>query len=202
MNMKNFKDFVAEKTMVEAKGATLSQSQKALRFASKAHRKQTRSDGAAYISHPVEVAKIVKEFKKSHNLEALISAAYLHDTIEDTDATEEDLTKMFGGLVASLVKELTSDEKGAAFKEKGKTQYLKDKMSGMSDWALVVKLADRLHNVSDLTTARSPAWAKKYHTATTETMNELEKNRTLTGTQKKMIAAIRVKLKEFEGKGR
>jgi guanosine-3',5'-bis(diphosphate) 3'-pyrophosphohydrolase len=200
--MYNFKDFIEKKTIVEAKGAALSLSQKALRFAANAHRKQTRSDNTAYILHPVEVAKIVKEFKKSHNLEALISAAYLHDTVEDTDATEEDLTKMFGGLVASLVKELTSDEKGSAYKEKGKTQYLKDKMSNMSDWALVIKLADRLHNVSDLTTAKSPAWAVKYHKATTETMNELEKNRTLTSTQKKMIAAIRVKLKEFEGKGR
>jgi hypothetical protein len=53
-----------------------------------------------------------------------------------------------------------------------------------------------------LTTAKSPAWATKYHKATTETMDDLEKNRTLTGTQKKMIAAIRVKLKEFEGTAR
>jgi len=195
--MKKFKDYVAEQ-LAEAKGASLTQSQKAIRFAANAHRKQTRADGNAYITHPVEVAKIVKQFKRSHNIEALISAAYLHDTIEDTDATAEDLTKMFGGLVASLVKELTSDEQGAAYKEKGKTQYLKDKMSGMSNWALVVKLADRLHNVSDLTTGKSKAWATKYHKATTETMAELEKNRSLTGTQKKMIAAIRVKLKEFE----
>lgn len=183
----------------ESLNSSLSQSQKALRFAAKAHRKQTRSDGAAYITHPVEVAKIVKQFKKSHNIEALISAAYLHDTIEDTDATEKDLTKMFGGLVASLVKELTSDASGAAFKEKGKTQYIKDKMSNMSDWALVIKLADRLHNVSDLSTGKGGDWAKKYHKATKETMAELEKNRTLTGTQKKLIAAIQVKLKEFEG---
>ena len=68
----------------------------------------------------------------------------------------------------------------------------------MSSWALVVKLEDSLHNVSDLTTAKSKKWASKYKKQTTQIMDELEKNRTLTGTHRKMIKAIRVKLKEFE----
>lgn len=194
--MKKFKDYVAEQ-LAEAKGASLTQSQKAIRFAANAHRKQTRTSGDAYITHPVEVAKIVKQFKKSHNLEALISAAYLHDTVEDTDTELEDITKMFGGLVASMVKELTSDEQSKEFKA-SKADYLSAKMSGMSSWALVVKLADRIHNVSDLNTAKTKKWASNYKKQTTQIMDELEKNRTLTGTHKKMIKAIRVKLKEFE----
>lgn len=195
--MKSFKDYVTEQ-LAEAKGASLTQSQKAIRFAANAHRKQTRTDGKSYITHPVEVAKIVKQFKKSHNLEALISAAYLHDTVEDTDTELEDITKMFGGLVASMVKELTSDEQSADFKA-SKADYLSAKMSSMTSWALVVKLADRLHNVSDLNTAKTKKWASNYKKQTTQIMDELEKNRTLTGTHRKMIKAIRVKLEEFDG---
>ena len=82
----------------------------ALAYASKAHSGQTRSDNTPYIAHPERVAASVQRFKKSHNLDALMSAAYLHDTIEDTDTTKEDLEKMFGVLVASLVQELTSDK--------------------------------------------------------------------------------------------
>ena len=194
--MKKFKDYVAEQ-LAEAKGASLTQSQKAIRFAANAHRKQTRTSGDAYITHPVEVAKIVKQFKKSRNLEALISAAYLHDTVEDTDTELEDITKMFGGLVASMVKELTSDEQSKEFKA-SKADYLSAKMSSMSSWALVVKLADRIHNISDLNTAKTKKWASNYKKQTTQIMDELEKNRTLTGTHKKMIKSIRMKLKEFE----
>tara|TARA_R110002153_G_scaffold7463_1_gene33532 strand:- start:264 stop:851 length:588 start_codon:yes stop_codon:yes gene_type:complete len=194
--MKKFKDYVAEQ-LAEAKGASLTQSQKAIRFAANAHRKQTRTSGDAYITHPVEVAKIVKQFKKSHNLEALISAAYLHDTVEDTDTELEDITKMFGGLVASMVKELTSDEQSKEFKA-SKADYLSAKMSSMSSWALVVKLADRIHNISDLNTAKTKKWASNYKKQTTQIVDELEKNRTLTGTHKKMIKSIRMKLKEFE----
>ena len=56
----------------------------------------------------------------------LIAAAHLHDTIEDTNTTEQDIKKLFGGLVASLVKELTSDKEKIS--QIGKTQYLLNKM--------------------------------------------------------------------------
>lgn len=167
---------------------------KAVRFAAKKHRKQTRSDGTPYISHPVRVAQYVKNYKKSHNLDALISAAYLHDTIEDTDTTHEDLKKLFGGLVASLVKELTSDEK--EIERLGKTEYMSRKMAGMSSWALVVKLADRLDNVQDIATAKTPAWRQKYKKETESVLSRIEKERVLSGTHKKLIGLIRKKLDE------
>lgn len=183
----------------EGRPAPLSMSQKAIRFAANAHRKQKRASGKPYISHPVEVAKIVKQFKTSHNIDALIAAAYLHDTIEDTDATYEDLVKLFGGLIADIVQELTSDEGGAEYKQKGKTQYLKDKMVNMTDWALVVKLADRLHNVSELDKGgKGDEWGRKYKKQTQSIMDELERSRTLTRTQKKLVKAIRKKMDEFE----
>ena len=77
----------------------------ALRTATKAHSGQFRKSGGEYIAHPKEVAKIVAKFKpKSKNLSALVQAAYLHDTIEDTDLSHADLVKQFGGLVAILVR--------------------------------------------------------------------------------------------------
>ena len=169
----------------------------ALQYAIKAHQGQTRSDGSPYIKHPERVAEFVKKFKQSHNLDALIAAAYLHDTIEDTNTTYEDLEKMFGALIASLVKELTSDAQ--KIKEIGKTEYLIAKLSKMSSWALVIKLADRLDNVQDIKTAKSVSWRKKYKKETQEILDRIEKTRELTGTHRKIIAEIRKKLEELDG---
>ena len=171
--------------------------QQALKFAARAHAGQTRSDNTPYIRHPERVAAIVKQFKQSHNLDALISAAYTHDTIEDTNTTKEDLEKMFGALVASLVQELTSD-KGEIEKAGGKTEYLSQKMKKMTSYALVIKLADRLDNVSDLKTAKNAAWREKYKKETLSIMNYIEKERVLSKTHMKIIAAIRHKLSELD----
>lgn len=167
-----------------------------LNFATQAHQGQTRSGGEPYIGHPVRVANTVEKLKKSKNLDALIAAAYLHDTIEDTNTTHEDLEKLFGGLVASLVKELTSDKE--QIDKVGKTEYLSKKMAhDMSSYALVIKLADRLDNVKDIATAKSPAWRAKYRTETMRILDYIEQNRTLSGTHKKLIGLIREKLKEI-----
>ena len=168
----------------------------ALHYAVKAHEGQFRSDGSPYVKHPERVAEFVRKFKKSKNLDALISAAFLHDTIEDTDTTHADLEKMFGGLIASLVKELTSDKD--KIKEIGKTDYLAQKMANMSSWALVIKLADRLDNVQDIATAKTPEWRRKYQSETESVLSRLENDRELSGTHKRIIAAIRDKLKEIE----
>lgn len=188
--MKSFTQFREEITPLNENAS------KALAYATKAHKGQFRSDGSEYIKHPERVADYVKSFKKSHNLDALISAAFLHDTIEDTDTTHEDLEKMFGGLVAGLVKELTSDKD--AIEKIGKKEYLSRKMETMSSYALVVKLADRLDNVQDIATAKTPEWRQKYKKETMGILVRLEKNRKLSGTHKKIIKAIKDKLDEVE----
>jgi hypothetical protein len=143
----------------------------------------------------MRVADHIRQYKQSHNLDALISAAYLHDTIEDTDTTQEVLHDLFGGLVASLVKELTSDPE--QIKKMGKAQYLSHKMAVMSSYALVIKLADRLDNVKDITTARTPQWRAKYAAETNQILDYIEKTRALSGTHKKLISLIRAKLAEI-----
>ena len=169
-------------------------SKDALNFATQAHAGQERAGGGPYISHPMRVAQHVEQWKKSHNLDALISAAYLHDTLEDTDTTHEALQDLFGGLVASLVKELTSDK--TQVQQMGKKNYLAQKMAAMSSYALVIKLADRLDNVRDITTAKTPQWRAKYAAETNHILDYIEKNRVLTGTHQKLIGLIRDKLQE------
>lgn len=168
----------------------------ALAYATRAHAAQTRADGKTpYVTHPIRVAHNVEKFKLSKNIDALISAAYLHDTIEDTNTTHKDLKRMFGGLVASLVQELTSDK--AEIKRQGKTEYLKKKMSGMTSYALVIKLADRLDNVQDIATARTPAWRERYRNETQQILDYIERNRVLSGTHRQLIDLIRKKLQEI-----
>lgn len=168
----------------------------ALDYATHAHRDQTRAGGEPYIGHPVRVAQTIAKFKQSHNIDALIAAAYLHDTIEDTDTTHEDLEKMFGGLVASLVLELTSDLE--QIKKVGKQEYLARKMAhDMSSYGLVIKLADRLDNVQDIATAKSPEWRARYKAETEHILDYIERNRVLSGTHKKLVGLIREKLKEI-----
>jgi len=170
--------------------------EEALQYATQAHAGQTRSGGEPYITHPMRVADHIKQYEQSHDLDALISAAYLHDTIEDTDTTHKSLHDLFGGLVASLVQELTSDPD--QIKKVGKAQYLAHKMAAMSSYALVIKLADRLDNVKDITTARTPQWRQKYKNETEHILNYIEKTRALSGTHQKLIGLIRAKLSELD----
>jgi len=178
-----------------------SKAKKADKYAQKAHSGATRKDGSPYVSHPQAVAKIVQQYKpNSKHINDLIAASFLHDTIEDTDTTAKDLKKMFNGLIASLVQQLSSDKD--EIKKVGKGPYLAKKMINMTSWALVIKLADRLHNVTDVAQYRNSKnssdakWAKRYRTETNYVLNELESKRKLTGTQKKLVNAIRSKLNE------
>ena len=181
-------------TVYEPKQA-VEEDQAALDYATQAHAGQTRAGGDAYITHPIRVAASIEQYKKSHNLDAMINAALLHDTVEDTATTHEDLEALFGGLVASLVQELTSDP--AQIQKIGKAAYLSHKMATMSSYALVIKLADRLDNVKDITTARTPEWRAKYAAETNQILNYIEKNRVLSGTHKQFVQLIRNKLNEI-----
>ena len=164
-------------------------------FAEKAHEGQKRKlSKEPYSNHPKRVAEIVKNHKKSKEIESLAAAAHLHDTLEDTPTTYDELEKKFGKLVASLVKELSSDK--IQIKLMGKAHYLANKMKGMTSWALVIKLADRLDNVSDLATA-TPEFRDRYKQETIDIIREIERDRTLSHTQRVITQQIKDKLKEL-----
>lgn len=122
----------------------------ALEFATKKHEGQMRKDGKTpYIVHPIGVAKIVKAYATHHKyLDTMLVASLLHDTLEDTDTTYDEIWETFGSAVADIVKELTSDKE--ELKKVGKAKYLKTKMQHMSEEALTIKLADRLYNMRDV----------------------------------------------------
>jgi (p)ppGpp synthase/HD superfamily hydrolase len=127
---------------------------KAIEFVKRKHEGQFRKgSGEPYYTHPLAVSYIVAAKKSSKKLEELIVAAILHDTLEDTETTFSELTAEFSPLVASLVLELTNDPE--QIKEIGKLEYQKRKMVGMSSYGLLIKLADRLHNLSDSPTSKT-----------------------------------------------
>lgn len=119
-------------------------------YAMKAHGSQTRASGEAYFNHPVEVAAILAEMKLDT---ATIVAALLHDTVEDTEATQQEIVDKFGPEIASLVDGLTKIAKlDMVTKEATQAENLRKLLVAMSRdvRVLLVKLADRLHNMRTL----------------------------------------------------
>lgn len=164
----------------------LTQADFAWSVAEKAHRGQMRKDGSPYFDHPCRVADLVRHYKgDSHEVEALCAAAYLHDTLEDTDLTYYDLVKSFGYQVASLVLELTTNPE---MKEGigNKASYMSYKLKHMTHWALVIKLCDRLDNLRD-TKACSDKWIQKYLFETAHILGYLVHNRELTPTHRRIM---------------
>jgi GTP pyrophosphokinase len=119
-------------------------------FAMKAHGAQKRASGDPYFSHPLEVAAILTDLKVD---EATIVAAMLHDTIEDTETTREDIDKGFGEEIGSLVDGLTKLSKlDFVTKHAHQAENFRKLLLAIADDArvLLVKLADRLHNMRTL----------------------------------------------------
>jgi len=119
-------------------------------FSMKAHGSQKRASGDPYYSHPIEVAGILTDL---HLDEETIVTAILHDTIEDTVATPEEIEKSFGKNVARLVDGVTKLSKIEAQSENQRAaENLRKFLLAMSDdiRVLLVKLADRLHNMRTL----------------------------------------------------
>jgi GTP pyrophosphokinase len=122
--------------------------------AREAHRHQTRTTGEAYISHPLAVARVVAEIGLD---EASIVAALLHDAVEDTELTLDDITQAFGGEVASIVDGVTKlDRLQFDSREAQQAATMRKMLVAMARdlRVLIIKLSDRLHNMRTL--ASSP----------------------------------------------
>ena len=123
---------------------------KAYRFAEEAHANQKRASGEPYFIHPCEVADILIDLGLDA---ATIAAALLHDVIEDTDATAEDIQREFGDEVLALVSSVTKLEK-IVFKSKedeNAENFRKIFVAMAKDVrVIIIKLADRLHNMRSL----------------------------------------------------
>ena len=123
---------------------------KAYTFALNAHKNQTRDSGDPYLSHPVAVANILTELKLDS---ATIATGLLHDTIEDTNATYKIVEKEFGKEVADLVEGVTKiSELEGKIIENSKAENIRKLILATSKdiRVLLVKIADRLHNMRTL----------------------------------------------------
>ncbi|GHH18038.1 bifunctional (p)ppGpp synthetase/guanosine-3',5'-bis(diphosphate) 3'-pyrophosphohydrolase [Sphingomonas sp. AAP5] len=130
-------------------------------FSMQAHGSQKRANGDPYFSHPIEVAGILTDL---HLDDETIATAILHDTIEDTVATPEEITRLFGASVARLVDGVTKLSKIEAQTENERAaENLRKFLLAMSDdiRVLLVKLADRLHNMRTLHFIKNPDKRKR-----------------------------------------
>ncbi len=126
-----------------------------LNFAAEKHRNQFRKDGfTPYINHPIQVANLLVQ--NGEDDVALLSAALLHDTIEDTETSEEEIRNHFGDEVLSLVLEVTDNKNLPS--DMRKQQQIKCAPHA-SRRAKALKLADKICNVRDIAICPPANWS-------------------------------------------
>lgn len=128
----------------------------ALAFAAHKHRQQVRKgeDATPYINHPIALVNVLVNEAGVTDAEVLC-AALLHDTIEDTDTTAQELEAAFGARIAALVLEVTDDKRlGTAARK----QHQVEQAPHSSPQARLVKLADKICNLRDMLSAPPAGW--------------------------------------------
>ena len=143
-------DMLIQKILDDEKQYDLSKIISAYEFAAKAHANQFRSSGEPYITHPLAVSFILLELGMDTDT---ICAAMLHDVVEDTDVTLEEVKKRYGQDVAMLVDGVTKLGKIPLFtKEEQQAENVRKILLAMSQdiRVIIIKLCDRLHNMRTL----------------------------------------------------
>ena len=132
---------------------------RAYHFAAQKHVSQRRKGEAAepYMNHLTEVAELVAEATGGADIDVLV-AAILHDTVEDTETTPEELSAVFGPRVAALVAEVT-DDKSLPSKERKALQI--EHAPHASTGAQIIKLADKTANLRSLAVSPPPDWTRE-----------------------------------------
>lgn len=130
---------------------------RAVEFAAHKHRNQRRKDAGAspYINHPIALAQILRT-EGGVDDPAVIAAALLHDTVEDTDTSLQELRGQFGARVADIVAEVTDTK----WLKKGSRKRLQiSKASKSTEGARLVKLADKIANLRDIIASPPAGWS-------------------------------------------
>lgn len=126
-------------------------------FSAERHRTQRRKDaeGSPYINHPIALAHVLANEGGIEDVE-ILAAALLHDTVEDTATTMDELRNVFGAAVAEFVGEVT-DDKSLPKAERKRLQI--EHSSGLSTGAKLIKLADKICNLRDVRRTPPPDWS-------------------------------------------
>ena len=134
----------------------LSKILQAASFAAKKHTGQKRkgSDGEPYINHPLEVASLLASVGGVDDAD-IITASLLHDTVEDTGVSIEEIEREFGPVVAGYVREVT-DDKSLPKAERKRLQV--EHAPHLSNGAKQIKLADKISNIRDVTANPPEGW--------------------------------------------
>ncbi len=130
---------------------------RALSFAARKHRDQRRKDPQAspYINHPIALAHVLCNEGGVHD-PVVLCAAILHDTLEDTETTRDELAREFGEEIARIVGEV-SDDKELPAEERKRRQV--EAAAGASEAAKLVKLADKICNLRDIAASPPVGWS-------------------------------------------
>lgn len=140
--------------------------------------------GHPYFEHPESVAKLAVAYGGS---EDEVTAAFLHDTLEDTLTSYDELKMVFGEDVADIVSEITNDR--SEIDRLGKEEYINQELLSLSDHALFVKLCDMLHNCEDY-----PRKSQKDRMG--RNISFLKRARSLSKKQKELIDSIEMAINE------
>ena len=149
--------FVNQERPMESNGSQLGSFVKAVAFAAEKHRNQRRKDADAspYINHPIALANVLAN-EGGVSDATVLCAAVLHDTIEDTETTENELTTTFGSHVSSVVLEVTDDK----LLEKHVRKHRQiEHAPHISTEAKLVKLADKICNLRDILASPPANWS-------------------------------------------
>ncbi len=141
---------IVERVQASHRDADVDLIRRAYIFSAKAHQGQTRLSGEPYMIHPLEVADILAELKLD---DAVVTAAILHDTIEDTTSTLEEIKTLFGEEVAKLVDGMTKlSRMELQSREEREAQNFRKMIIAMANdiRVILIKLADRMHNMRTL----------------------------------------------------
>jgi guanosine-3',5'-bis(diphosphate) 3'-pyrophosphohydrolase len=132
---------------------------KAIHFAADKHRDQRRKNREAspYINHPIAAAEILARIGDIVDVRVL-QAAVLHDTIEDTETSPEDLEKVFGPEVRAMVEEVTDDK---SLPDKVRKELQISHAPSLSEGAKLIKMADKICNVHDVIHAPPVKWTNE-----------------------------------------
>ncbi len=130
---------------------------KAVKFSAEKHKTQRRkgADDTPYINHPIDVAEMLWRIGKVRDVEVILSAI-LHDTIEDTETTAQEIEEHFGERVRSLVEEVT-DDKRLPKPERKRLQV--EHAPTLSNGAKQIKLADKTANIHDVAFTPPSHWS-------------------------------------------